>query len=103
MWSTTGDENLSKQSKFFPFRVDPIEKGGNNENGRVISPGSVPFHLQKSQYKGRSFEFLYTYFESLSECVSFPPSFFILRILPKSVGLGLTFLGESAIIKAEYS
>lgn len=40
-----------------------------------------------------------TYLESLSECLSvclsLSPSFFILSMLPRRVGLGLTFLGES--------
>ena len=40
-----------------------------------------------------------SYFESLSECLSLSPSFFILKILPSSVGLGLTFFGESLIRK----
>ena len=40
-----------------------------------------------------------SYFESLSECLSLSPSFFILKILPSSVGLGLTFFGESIIRK----
>ena len=40
-----------------------------------------------------------SYFESLSECLSLSPSFFILKILPSSVGLGLTFFGESIIKK----
>ena len=28
----------SCRSKFFPLRVDPIEKGGKNKDGRVASP-----------------------------------------------------------------
>ena len=42
-----------------------------------------------------------TYLESLSECLSeclsLSASFFSRRILPSSVGLGLTFFGESGI------
>ena len=38
--------NLLLGSKFVPCRVDPIEKGGTNENGRVASPESVSIHLE---------------------------------------------------------
>ena len=36
----------SYRSKFFPLRVDPIENGGKNENGRVASPESISIHLK---------------------------------------------------------
>ena len=36
----------SSRSKFFPLRVDPIQKGGKHENGRVASPETVPSHLK---------------------------------------------------------
>ena len=36
----------SYRSKFFPLRVNPIEKGGKNKDGRVASPKSVPIHLK---------------------------------------------------------
>ena len=45
--SLTG-KNLLIGSKFFPVRIDSIEKGDTSENGRVDSPESVPIHLQKS-------------------------------------------------------
>ena len=38
----------SLKSKFFHLRVDPIEKGGKKENGRVASPAGVPIHLKVS-------------------------------------------------------
>ena len=34
----------SHRSKLFPFRVDPIEKEGRNEIGRVASLESVSIH-----------------------------------------------------------
>ena len=36
----------SSRSKFFPLRVDPLQKEGKNENERVASPESVPIHLK---------------------------------------------------------
>ena len=39
------ERTCSWKSKFFPLRVDHIEKGGKIENGRVASPKSVPIHL----------------------------------------------------------
>ena len=35
----------SSWSKFCPFRIDPIGKGGKNENDRVVSPEMYPFTL----------------------------------------------------------
>ena len=35
----------SYRSKFFPLRVDPIERGGRKDNGRVATPESVSIHL----------------------------------------------------------
>ena len=62
--------------------------------GNPFISGSTEFQNRiylPQQDKG----WLGSYFESLSECLSLSPSFFILKILPRSVGLGLTFFGES--------
>ena len=36
----------SSRSKFFSLRVDPIETGPKNENGRVASPETIPILLK---------------------------------------------------------
>ena len=36
-----------ERSKFFPFRLTPIKKGGKNENCRVTSPEGVPINLKE--------------------------------------------------------
>ena len=39
---------LSCGSRFFPLRVDPIEKGCKNEYDRVAIPESIAIHLKSA-------------------------------------------------------
>ena len=38
---------FQRRSKYFLLRVDPIQKGSKNENGRFASPERVPILLKK--------------------------------------------------------
>lgn len=53
----------SKRSEFFPFRVNPFEKGSKYVTDRVTSPDSVSIHLKKnSQDSGQADESVTAFF-----------------------------------------
>ena len=45
MGSTLKGKNLLLLEQILIFKVDSTEKGGKNENGKVVSPESVYTHL----------------------------------------------------------
>ena len=54
MMSTPEGKNLIQQEQILPFKSWPqLGKAGKNENGRVISPGSVLIHLNSAADEAR--------------------------------------------------
>ena len=58
MGSPLKGKNFSCGAYSFLIRVDPIKKGGNNENNRVIFLESVLIHLNKENGRNSMKEFL---------------------------------------------